>query len=48
MFESIQGGDVLIRTVSDVAHAAMLAGVRPSELLDRLLCALEDDARVDG
>lgn len=37
----------MVATVGGIAEAAELAGVRPSVLLDRLLCALEDEARGD-
>ena len=46
MFE--RGGEVLIKSVAGVAEAARLAGVEPVVLLDRILSALKDDARVDS
>lgn len=37
----------MVVTVRDLALASRLSGVKPSVLLERLLGALEDDARVN-
>lgn len=48
MFEYLNGRCVLLNTVAQIGSAAKLAGVKPSVLLDRLLSALEDEARGDA